>query len=130
MRRGGYEVALHHSTVFRTYIEQLVQRLTDQYDLHEKDIIELGCGNGYFLELLCRLGNNRGTGIDPTVVKEGEWSLGDGGSDSSSGHVRYIRDYFQPQHASLPCDFVCCLSVFEDIPQPMQFLLTWKVSIR
>ena len=38
--------------------------------LRGKDIIEIGCGKGEFLLLLCEMGNNRGTGFDPGFVSE------------------------------------------------------------
>ncbi|GAG11982.1 unnamed protein product, partial [marine sediment metagenome] len=54
-------------------------------------------------------------GIDPTVKKEEEESI-------DGGKVRFIRDYFSERYTSLDSDFICCLSVFEDIPDPLGFL--------
>ena len=111
----GYEVALHHSGIFRSFMDGVADRLIDRFDLHGKHVVEIGCGGGYFLRLLCERGGNFGIGIDPTVAREGVEQLGD-------GRVRFIRDFYSERYAHLPADFVCCLSVFEDIPQPEEFL--------
>lgn len=111
----GYEASLFYSNKFRSYIQELALRLIEKYNLHGKTVLEIGCGAGDFLRLLCRLGKNIGIGIDPTVKKEEE-ELIDGGK------VRFIRDYFSERYISLDFDFVCCLSVFEDIPDPLGFL--------
>lgn len=118
----GYEVALHHSAIFREFIQSVVDRLIRRFDLRDKDVLEIGCGDGYFLRTLCRSGSNRGVGIDPTVAREGSETL-------EAGRVRFIRDFFTAQHARLPFDFVCCLSVFEDIPRPLQFLTMLRRQI-
>jgi len=111
----GFEVALHHSPVFREFMEGVADRLIENFDLHDKDIVEIGCGCGWFLRQMCRRGGNRGIGIDPTVACEGSEIVGE-------GSVRFIRDYFTAKYADLPFDFVGCLSVFEDIPHPQAFL--------
>ena len=59
-----------YSASFREWHEGLARRLIQRYALHNKEIIEIGCGKGEFLTLLCSLGNNRGIGFDPAYVKE------------------------------------------------------------
>ena len=118
----GYEVSLCHSATFRRYIHGVSDRLIDRYDLHDKSILEIGCGSGEFLRLLCRSGRNRGVGIDPTVAAPTEEELG-------GGTVQFIPGYFSDEHSQYIGDFVCCLSVFEDIPQPMAFLQSLRASI-
>jgi len=58
------------SPFFRAWHEGLAQRLIDRYSLRAKKIIEIGCGKGEFLALLCDLGHNRGIGFDPAYVPE------------------------------------------------------------
>jgi SAM-dependent methyltransferase len=111
----GYEVALCHSAMFQSFMEGVARRLIDRYDLVGKRIIEIGCGAGWFLRLLCRLGGNQGTGFDTSVPKAGEERVGE-------GSVRFIGEYFTEKYADLPCDFMCCLSVLEAIPNPAEFL--------
>lgn len=111
----GYEVALHHSETFRNFITGVAEHLISRFDLNRKRIVEIGCGDAYFLRRLAALGGNQCTGIDPTIASEGLQRV-------ENGEVRLIRDYFGPAYQQLETDFVCCLSVFEDIPRPAPFL--------
>ena len=60
----NYENSLHFSPRFQTYARSIAKRLIDRYSLYDKDIIEIGCGQGEFLTLLCEIGDNRGLGFD------------------------------------------------------------------
>ena len=111
----GYEVALHHSETFRNFITGVAKRLVERFDLQNKRVVELGCGDAYFLKTLAALGANQCIGIDPTISNEGPQSV-------ESGDVHLIRDYFGSAHQHLGADFICCLSVFESIPHPASFL--------
>jgi len=118
----GYEVALHHSKVFREFTEGVAKRLVHTYGLQDKTIFEIGCGAGFFLKTLCELGGNHGIGIDPTVVRERTEAAG-------SGSAQFIRDFYTDRYSDLNFDFACCLSVFEDIPDPTTFLQRLRQSI-
>ncbi len=120
--KPGYEVALTHSKTFLDFQTSVVERLTQSYDLKQKDILEIGCGDGSFLKRLCQSGSNRGVGIDPTVPEAGSFDL-------PRGSVRFIRDFFDDTYADEIRDFVCSLSMFEDIPQPLEFLLMLRKMI-
>jgi len=111
----GYEISLVHSELFRSFLNEVGGRLIERFGLRGKTIFEIGCGTGYFLRLLCRLGGNSGIGVDPTVEREGLETV-------PGGEIRWIRDYFSDRYAELPVDFICCLSVFEDISDPIDFL--------
>lgn len=111
----GYEVALHHSQTFRDFITGVADGLIERFDLQGKRVLEIGCGDAYFLRLLAEKGGNDCTGIDPTVREEGDMPV-------ERGRVRLVRDMFGPAHGSLEANFVCSLSVFEDIPRPATFL--------
>ena len=118
----GYEVALTHSKTFLEFQQGVVADLVSTYDLHEKDILEIGCGDGTFLKMICQAGHNRGVGIDPTVSETGTQQL-------DSGSVRFVRDYFDEKYVNDIGDFICCLSVFEDIPAPLDFLIMLRKMI-
>lgn len=113
--RPGYQVSLLHTPTFRSYIESLATRLASRYELAGKSIFEIGCGGGEFLRLICAAGGNHGIGVDPTIADQQDEVL-------QGGSVRLLPGFFGPQHASQLGDFIACLSVFEDIPQPLQFL--------
>ena len=53
---GRYESTQGYSPTFNAFHERLAQDMIDRFDLHGKEIIEIGCGNGEFLVLLCELG--------------------------------------------------------------------------
>jgi hypothetical protein len=118
----GYEVALSHSKVFLDFQTSVAERLTKTFDLHGKRILEIGCGDGVFLKMLCQRGGNQGVGIDPTVSKVGAVDL-------ERGSATFIRGFFSEIYASEIGDFICCLSVFEAIPQPRDFLLMLRKMI-
>lgn len=112
----GYEVQLVHSPVFASFLTGLAKRLVDRYDLHGKDLIDIGCGAGHFLRMLCEAGRNRGLGIDPTVVHEGPVAL-------SSGQMRLVRRLLGDSSSTEnQCDFAICQSVLEDVAEPVTFL--------
>lgn len=118
----GYDVSLFHTPTFRHYIQSVCDRLIHRYNLREKSILEIGCGNGDFLRLMCQQGGNHGVGIDPTLPNEcqEQWD---------AGSMCLISDYYSERYASHLGDFVCCLSVFEDIDSPLQFLSRLRASI-
>ncbi|MCB0991376.1 MAG: methyltransferase domain-containing protein [Acidimicrobiales bacterium] len=62
----AYENSLHHSAVFRDFVEGLADRLISTYGIRDADIVEIGAGGGLFLNLLCEKGANRGFGYDPS----------------------------------------------------------------
>lgn len=111
----NYENSLHFSARFQEYAEALANHLIDRYGLHDKDIIEIGCGKGEFLTLLCKLGGNRGIGFD--------YSYESGRVDTAAeAGVTFIRDFYTERYASYPCDLVCSRHVLEHIHQPAAFL--------
>lgn len=111
----NYENSLHFSPRFQKYAEELAGDLVKRYDLYNKDIVEIGCGDGDFLELLCRIGDNRGFGFDPSHVPD---------LDKTGGNKRitFIRDYYSDKYSHYKADLVCCRHVLEHIQQPRQFL--------
>ena len=120
--RPGYEVALSHSKTFLDFQQGVVSNLVANHNLNNKDVLEIGCGDGVFLKMMCQAGGNRGVGIDPSVPQTGQQTL-------ESGSVRFIRDYFDETYANEIGDFICCLSVFENIPSPLEFLVKLRNMI-
>jgi SAM-dependent methyltransferase len=109
----GYENTLHYSPRFREYAEMLAGRLIERYRLHGKRIVEIGCGKGDFLLMLCALGGNSGIGFDASYEER---------FDAEGVDVRFIRDHFSAEYAPLAADLVCSRQVLEHVPDPKAFL--------
>ena len=119
---GSYENSLHFSPHFQNYAESLARNLVERYDLRGKDIIEIGCGKGEFLKLLCELGDNRGLGFDASYVAEDA-------DKSSRERFTVIRDLYSERYANHKADFIYCRHVLEHIHSPRDFLSTVRQSI-
>jgi SAM-dependent methyltransferase len=117
-----YENSLHFSPRFQSYAEWLAARLVDRYDLRDRDIIEIGCGKGDFLTLLCELGGNRGVGFDPSYVPEQ-------GVGEAAERITFIQDFYSERYASCKADFICCRHVLEHVQFPRDFLIAVRRAI-
>src|SRR5690242_10359800 len=110
-----YDNSLHFSPQFQQYAAALAEDLVNRYDLHEKMVVEIGCGKGEFLALLCQFGNNRGVGFDPAYVE--------GRANSAAGRgITFIRELFTGTQSLPACDLVCARHVLEHAPEPGKFL--------
>lgn len=118
----NYEDQQSFSPTFNKFAHQLANRLLDKYDLHSKNIIEIGCSKGDFLLLLCELGHNRGTGIDPSVVPGRVQS-------EAAERVIFIQDYYSERHSEYVGDFICCRHTLEHIHPTAEFISTVRRSI-
>jgi hypothetical protein len=108
----SYDISLHHSPVYETFIDQLVERLAGSYDLAGKTVLEIGCGKGDFLRALCTRARSRGLGFDPTSTL----------SDEPDGPIRIRRDFYSERYAAEPADLLCCRHVLNSIADLRGFL--------
>ena len=90
-----YDNSLDFSPVFQEYARSLARRLIDTYSVRDKQVVELGCGKGHFLTLLCQEGNNRGVGFDPSY--EGARI-----QSAATGRINYIQDFYGEKYAESP----------------------------
>jgi SAM-dependent methyltransferase len=110
-----YGNALHYSEAFRSFSEELAQSLAERYALRGKLAVEIGCGDGYFLDLLCRTARCRGVGMDPSSVRSNR-------QQSLSPDVSILREYFEAQECVGEARLVACRQVLEHFQEPMPFL--------
>lgn len=110
-----YENSLHFSPRFQKYATSLAQRLVDEYNVKNKNIIEIGCGKGDFLLMLAKAGGNRGIGFDKSFQKREDLEIGD-------AEIEFVEDFFSVDYADKPVDFLVCRHVLEHIQQPNPFL--------
>lgn len=116
---AGYDNSLDHSATFSSFARELAGRLVADFDLHDKAIVEIGAGKGGFLRALCEAGGNRGLGYDPTY--EGP---------EVGGDVTFVRTFFEPETCTSDVDFVCCRHVLEHVPDPYDFLVSVRDTVR
>lgn len=110
-----YDNCLHFSERFQRYADTLSDRLIERHDLHDKLVVDVGCGKGDFLKLLCQKGPNRGIGFDPSFeTRDDIRALGP--------DVNIIDDYYTQKYAGHGGDFLCCRHVLEHVEQPGDLL--------
>lgn len=117
-----YDNALHFSPFFQKYERELAERLIGRYGLRGQHVLELGCGSGHFLGLLCGLADARGTGFDPSHDPERA-------DPALQGRASVRREIYSERHADVPADLVCCRHVLEHLPEPRALLATLRRTL-
>jgi len=117
-----YQNPLHFSARYREYEDELINRVLNTYDLYDKEIIEIGSGDGHFLDLICARGSNRGIGFDPGCTA-------DTGRDDHA-RTRFIKEPFSADTPGHKADAVFCRQVLEHIAQPRDFLALVRNSLK
>jgi len=117
---AAYENTQTCSPYFNHYLEELAESLRTKYGLNDKVVIEVGCGKGYFLRLLCKGGRNRGVGFDPSYA---------GPDSAEQGAVRFVRAFYDSQQTQYAPDFVCCRHVIEHVQSPLGLLRAVRQTI-
>ena len=110
-----YENSLHFSPRFQAHAESLARRLIERYAVRDRRVIEIACGNGEFLSLLCELGDNQGIGYDPSGVL-------DRAAPGARDRLEIRTRFFQESDASEPADLICCRHALEHMEDPVSFL--------
>lgn len=114
-----FENALGFSSRYRQYAGATADRLIARYGLHQKRIVEIGCGGGDFLRLLCATGN-AGEGYDP--------SQPDGHEVAGAGSFEIIGRDFRAADAA-GADLVCCRHVLEHLDRPADLVRQLRASM-
>lgn len=103
------------SATFNAYARKLATHLIQEYDLHNKSILEIGCGRGDFLAMLCELGSNSGVGIDPSSVSGNI-------QNKMADRLTFIHDYYSVRYSKYTGDLVCCRHTLEHIHNTAEFI--------
>lgn len=109
-----YENSLMGSPRYRQYTTDLIEQLISAYDLKGGTVVEIGCGRGEFMRMLCSRGILRAIGFDPgrpaEVATVGEATL------------EIIDKPFDTATAPPQPDLICSRHVLEHLPQPVSLL--------
>lgn len=116
-----YVASLHHSPLFGRYATDLAKDLIDRYDLHEKLVLEIGCGKGEFLKMMVELGNNRGAGFDPSYEAPPEGETDD--------RLSFVKEFYTEAHLDLKPDLVIARQLLEHVEQPFEFVSSLRRTI-
>jgi hypothetical protein len=108
-----YEETQGFSPTFKTFNRAIAEELIGRYNVRGKTVLEIGCGKGEFLSLICKLGGNRGIGYDPTFVPARQRLEQD---------IRFVREFFTEKTTEIAPDLLCCKMTLEHIGQTHRFL--------
>jgi SAM-dependent methyltransferase len=112
---GRYEETQGFSPTFQRFHQDLADRLMDKFKLQDREILEIGCGKGEFLLMLCAEGKNSGVGYDPGY-------LADRHAAAPGENVRFVADFYTEKCTDTAADFVCCKMTLEHIPETRDFV--------
>jgi SAM-dependent methyltransferase len=119
---SAYEDQQSFSPTFNKFATQLAEGIVEKHGLRGKRVVEIGCGKGDFLALVCELGGNDGVGIDPTCVKERIKS-------SVADRITVIPDYYSEKYAEYVGDMIMCRHTLEHIYRTNEFMSTIRRSV-
>ena len=110
-----YESTQVYSSCFNAFARSLAAHVVERYGLRDKTVLEIGCGNGEFIALMCELGPMTGIGIDPAFRPER-------GPKGLEDRLRFIQDFYSEAYTHLRCDVVCCRHTLEHIGPAHRFM--------
>ncbi len=119
---GRYEETQGFSETFNRFHRALAHELVERLALKDKKVVEIGCGKGEFLALVCKLGGNHGLGFDP--------SYDDQRGVLSDVDARVVKEFFGTSHGAADADFVCCKMTLEHIPSTASFVRAARSALR
>lgn len=117
----NYEETQGYSETFTRFHERLARQVIERFDLRGKRIVEIGCGKGDFLNMLCAQGDNTGVGYDPAYRPDRD--------PYQNPRVRFVRELYSEGHGNDEADFICCKMTLEHIPDVVRFVTMVRNSI-
>lgn len=117
-----YEETQNFTATYTTFQRKLAAYLIDNYDLHGKKILEIACGQGDFLAMLCEMGGNEGIGFDPAFVPERAPRI-------QRGKAEFIQEPFSARYSHYQADFYVCKLALEHILPVREYIRMIRKAI-
>jgi hypothetical protein len=117
---AGYQNPLHVSEAFRGFAEELSAKLVKNHHLFGGTAIEIGCGDGFFLDRLVHAGMREGIGYDPTMRDR---------TTENDTRIKIVPELFSLDQTLSSVDAIICRHVFEHLPNPLEFLTKLRSNI-
>lgn len=117
-----YENSIGFSARHRAHIQAIARSLVNRHNLCGKTVVEIGCGDGDFLREVCKVGSNRGIGLDPSRARESRKPVG-------MGTVEIINALFEDVRLR-SVDAIAAQHVLEHLPQPVETLRRARQNLR
>lgn len=109
----NYENRQSHSSAFQLHLEKLAREIVRRNQLHAGRILEVGCGKGDFLRLLCAGAGATGEGYDTSYEPP---------EQPEPTGLAFHRRYVGAADITAPFDAVICRHVIEHVPEIGEFL--------
>lgn len=110
--KDGSNMVYNQGHAWKTYQDELAQEWADRYDLNDATLVEIGCGEGLFVQRFMARGN-RCIGFEP----------GPDAEKLSEKGIEPFREYFQGARLfELLPDALICRHVLEHLAKPIDFL--------
>jgi SAM-dependent methyltransferase len=106
---------------FAHYLDQLVQMLVEEHAVRQRRVLEIGCGDGSFLERLVLRGDNQGWGFDPSYR---------GPSMRCDGRLQVQASPYNERCKVMTADVVICRHVLEHLAHPVAFLRQLRQGVQ
>ena len=118
----GYEATQAYSATFNRFHRELAEHVISRFDLRNKKVVEIGCGQGEFLNLLCDLGNNQGVGFDPAFDPTRR-------DIQRHPNAMFVADFYSEKYTGEDADLFCCKMTLEHIPNTLSFMRNVRQAI-
>ncbi|CAN5915982.1 class I SAM-dependent methyltransferase [soil metagenome] len=116
--QDDYESTQAGSPTFNSFHERLARDLIEHFDLYNRTVVEIGCGQGEFVSMLADLGNNRGFGFDQVIRQPG-----------AVGRVTFVKDLYDQRYSDLRPDLVCCKMTLEHVHDTSAFIRSVRTTL-